>query len=72
VNKTTVARQVATLQTLATEERKELVLSITLKDGSNVNICSKHFKATRWKPPEKKEFQKRKFYPGRFTITHGF
>jgi hypothetical protein len=36
VNKTTVATQVATLQTLATEEGKELVLSITLRDGSNV------------------------------------
>jgi len=36
VNKTTAATQVATLQTLTTEEGKELVLSITLRDGSNV------------------------------------
>jgi hypothetical protein len=36
VNKTTVATQVGAFQTLATEEGKEKVLSITLKDGSNV------------------------------------
>jgi hypothetical protein len=41
VNKTTVATQVATLQTLATEEGKEMVLSITLKDGSNVKFLIK-------------------------------
>ena len=41
VNKTTVATQVATLQTLATEEAKEMVLSITLKDGSNVKFLLK-------------------------------
>ena len=41
VNKTTVATQVATLQTLATEEGKEMVLSITLKDGSNVKYLIK-------------------------------
>jgi hypothetical protein len=41
VNKTTVATQVATLQTLAMEEGKEMVLSITLKDGSNVKYLIK-------------------------------
>ena len=41
VNKTTVATQVATLQTLPTEEGKEMVLSITLKDGSNVKYLVK-------------------------------
>ncbi len=35
VNTTTVATRVATLQTLATEEGKDMILSITLKDGSN-------------------------------------
>ena len=45
VNKTTVATQVATLQTLATEEGKEMVLSITLKDGSNVRYLIKSPKA---------------------------
>ena len=38
---TTVATRVATLQTLATEEGKEMVLSITLKDGSNVKFLIK-------------------------------
>lgn len=41
VNKTTDATQVAALQTLATEEGKEMVLSITLKDGSNVRYLIK-------------------------------
>ena len=41
VDKTTVATQVAAFQTLATEEGKEMVLSITLKDGSNVKYLIK-------------------------------
>ena len=36
VNKTVLSTQIAALQTLATEEGKEMVLSVTLKDGSNV------------------------------------
>jgi hypothetical protein len=34
--KTTATTQIAALQTLAMEEKKEMVLSVTLKDGSNV------------------------------------
>jgi hypothetical protein len=45
VNKTTVATQIAALQTLATEEGKEMVLSVTLKDGSNVKYLIKSSKA---------------------------
>ena len=41
VKTTTLATQVAALQTLATEEGKEAVLSITLKDGSNVKYLIK-------------------------------
>jgi hypothetical protein len=41
VNKTTVATRVATMQTLTTEEGKEMVLSLTLKDGSNVKYVIK-------------------------------
>ena len=41
VTKTTVATQVAMLQTLTTEEGKEMVLSLTLKDGSNVKYLIK-------------------------------
>src|SRR5262245_8078479 len=45
VSQTTLATQVATLQTLPTEEGKETVLSMTLKDGSNVKYVIKAAKA---------------------------
>lgn len=41
VKKTTVSTQVASLQTLATEEGKQMVLSMTLSDGSNVKYLIK-------------------------------
>jgi len=41
VKTTTLATQVAALQTLPTEEGKEAVLSITLKNGSNVKYLIK-------------------------------
>jgi hypothetical protein len=41
VNKTTATTQIAALQTLVTEEGKETVLSLTLKDGSNVKYLIK-------------------------------
>ena len=41
VDKTTVATEIAMLQTLGTEEGKEMVLSVTLKDGSNVKYLIK-------------------------------
>jgi hypothetical protein len=41
VNKTTVATQIAMLQSLGTQEGKETVLSVTLKDGSNVKYLIK-------------------------------
>jgi hypothetical protein len=41
VNKTTVSTQVAAMQTLATEEGKQMVLSMTLSDGSNVKYLIK-------------------------------
>ena len=41
VNRTTVSTQVATLQTLPTEEGKETVLSLTLRDGSNAKYLIK-------------------------------
>jgi hypothetical protein len=41
VNKTTATTQMAALQTLALEEGKEIVLSVTLKDGSNVKYLIK-------------------------------
>ena len=41
VKKTSVATRVVTVQTLPTEEGKETVLSITLKDGSNAKYLIK-------------------------------
>src|ERR1043166_142616 len=41
VKKTAVSTQIAALQTLPTEEGKETVLSVTLKDGSNVKYLIK-------------------------------
>jgi hypothetical protein len=41
VKKTTLSTQVASLQTLGTEEGKQMVLSVTLSDGSNVKYLVK-------------------------------
>jgi hypothetical protein len=45
VKTTTIATQVAAFQTLGTEEGKEAVLSVTLKDGSNLKYLIKSPKA---------------------------
>jgi hypothetical protein len=60
VNKTTVATQVAVLQTLATEEGKEMVLSITLKDGSNVKYLIKSPQADVLEAARKEGISKQK------------
>src|SRR5688572_30011687 len=41
VNKTTLSTQVASLQTLGTEEGKQMVLSVTQSDGNNVKYLIK-------------------------------
>jgi len=41
VNKTSLSNQIAGLQTLATEEGKQMVLSVTLSDGNNVKYLIK-------------------------------
>jgi hypothetical protein len=41
VKKTTLSTQVASLQTLGTEEGKQMVLSVTLSDGNNVKYLIK-------------------------------
>ena len=41
VDKTSLSSRVATLQTLATEEGKQMVLSVTLSDGNNVKYLIK-------------------------------
>src|SRR5436189_1730919 len=41
VNKTSLSTRIAGLQTLATEEGKQMVLSVTLSDGNNVRYLIK-------------------------------
>ncbi|HEV8341091.1 MAG TPA: hypothetical protein VGR30_01850 [Candidatus Binatia bacterium] len=41
VNKTTVSKQIAAIQTMPTAEGKEVVLSVTLSDGNNVKYLIK-------------------------------
>ena len=41
VNKTSLSNRIAGLQTLATEEGKQMVLSLTLSDGNNVKYLIK-------------------------------
>ena len=60
VNKTTLSTQIAALQTLVTEEGKETVLSITLKDGSNVKYLIKSPKADPADPATKEAMSKTK------------
>ena len=47
VDKTSLSSRVATLQTLATEEGKQMVLSVTLSDGKNVKYLIKLPQADR-------------------------
>ena len=60
MNKTTDATQVGTLQTLATEEGKEMVLSITLKDGGNVKYLIKSPQADALEAAKKNGISKEK------------
>ena len=47
VNKTSLSSRIAGLQTLGTEEGKEMVLSVTLNDGNNVKYLIKLPKANK-------------------------
>jgi hypothetical protein len=47
VNKTSLSSRIAALQTLGTEEGKEMVLSVTLSDGNNVKYLVKLPKADK-------------------------
>jgi len=60
VKKTAIATRVATLQTLATEEGKEMVLSLTLKDGSNVKYLIKSPQADALEAARKEGISKEK------------
>jgi hypothetical protein len=60
VNATTVATQIAMLQTLSTEEGKDMVLSVTLRDGSNVKYLIKSPKADTLDAATKEGISKQK------------
>jgi len=45
VNKTTASNQIAAIQTVPTAEGKEVVLSVTVRDGNNVKYLIKSEKA---------------------------
>jgi hypothetical protein len=47
VNKTTAATQIAALQTMAMEEGKDMVLSVTLKAASSGSAFAAMYKAAR-------------------------
>ena len=60
VNKTTGTSQIAMLQTLPSEEGKETVLSVTLKDGSNVKYLIKPPQADTLEAAKKEGISKEK------------
>ncbi len=63
VNKTTLSNQIAALQTVATEEGKEMVLSVTTSDGANVKYLIKLTKADTLEAAAKERFSKDKISP---------
>lgn len=60
VKKTTLSNQIAALQTVATEDGKEMVLSVTSSDGSNVKYLIKLTKADTLDAAAKKGVSKEK------------
>ena len=55
VNKTSLSSRIAGLQTLGTEEGKQMVLSVTLSDGANVKYLIKLSQADQLKAPAKED-----------------
>lgn len=55
VEKTSLATRIAALQTLGTEEGKQMVLSVTLSDGNNVKYLVKLPQADKLEATVKKE-----------------
>ena len=47
VNKTTASKQIAAIQTLPVVESKDMVLTLTLKDGNNIRYLVKSAKAQK-------------------------
>jgi len=55
VNKTSLSSRIAGLQTLGTEEGKQMVLSVTLSDGNNVKYLIKLPQADKLQAPAKED-----------------
>jgi hypothetical protein len=60
VNKTSLSSRIAALQTLATEEGKQMVLSVTLADGNNVKYLIKLPQAAKVETAAKEDVKKEK------------
>ncbi len=60
VNKTSLSTRIAGLQTLGTEEGKQMVLSVTLSDGNNVKYLIKLPQADKLEAPAKEATAKEK------------
>ena len=60
VNKTSLSSRIAALQTLDTEESKQMVLSVTLSDGNNVKYLIKLPQADKLEAPAKEVAAKEK------------
>ena len=60
VNKTTVSSRIASLQTLGTEDGKQMVLSLTLSDGNNVKYLIKLPQADKLQATAKEGVSKEK------------
>jgi hypothetical protein len=60
VSKTSLSSRIAGLQTLATEEGKQMVLSVTLSDGNNVKYLVKLPQADKLEPVAKEGVSKEK------------
>jgi uncharacterized membrane protein len=60
VNKTSLSTRVAALQTLGTEEGKQMVLSVTLSDGNNVKYLIKLAQADKLETVAKDAVSKEK------------
>ena len=72
VNKTSLSSRVAGLQTLGTEEGKQMVLSVTLSDGNNVKYLVKLPQADKLEPVAKEGVSKEKVSSWELEIRHSF
>ena len=67
VNKTTASQQVATIQTVPVAESKDMVLSLTLRDGNNIQYLIKSAKAEKSGVATKEQLSKEAVQGWRLT-----